>query len=122
MNKKSKCNGKHLTISDRLYIEQELLQGSSFRSIASVLGKDPTTISKEIRLHCDNTDSYRFKGCHRCKFFKKISLCLRIMVANLATQNLPIKRKVAGTASSKSLPKVHYENTTTINLQTYYTN
>ena len=71
MNKKSKCNGKHLTISDRLYIEQELLQGSSFRSIASVLGKDPTTISKEIRLHCDNTDSYRFKGCHRCKFFKK---------------------------------------------------
>ena len=73
MSKKSTCNGKHLTISDRLYIEQELLQGNSFRSIASVLGKDPTTISKEIRLHCDNTDSYKYKKCHRCKFFKKCS-------------------------------------------------
>ena len=50
MNKKNH-NQKHLTLSDRVYIEQELLQGSTFCSIANILHKDPSTISKEIRLH-----------------------------------------------------------------------
>ena len=50
MNKKNH-NQKHLTLSDRVYIEQELLQGSTFRSIAGILHKDPSTISKEIHLH-----------------------------------------------------------------------
>ena len=31
---KNNHNQKHLTLSDRVYIEQELLQGSTFRSIA----------------------------------------------------------------------------------------
>ena len=44
---KNNHNQKHLTLSDRVYIEQELLQGSTFRSIANTLHKDPSTISKE---------------------------------------------------------------------------
>ncbi len=44
-------NQKHLTLSDRTYIEQELNQNSSFRSIALALGKDPTTIAKEVKNH-----------------------------------------------------------------------
>jgi len=40
---------KHLTLSDRIYIEQELLQASSFKQIGLMLGKDPTTISKEVK-------------------------------------------------------------------------
>ena len=51
MTNKPKGNGRHLTLSDRIYIEQELLQKSTFRSIAAVLHKDPSTISKEILLH-----------------------------------------------------------------------
>ena len=43
MSRKIKGNGKHLTFSDRVYIEQELMQGSSFREIAAGLGKDPST-------------------------------------------------------------------------------
>ncbi len=42
---------KHLTLSDRTFIEQELVRGSTFRSIASDLHKDPTTISKEVKKH-----------------------------------------------------------------------
>ena len=49
MSKNIKGNGHHLTLSDRTYIEQELLQGSTARSIAAFLGKDPSTISKEIK-------------------------------------------------------------------------
>ena len=62
-----KYNQKHLTLSDRTYIEQELLRGSTFKSIASVLHKDPSTISKEIRRSCDKIyDSKRSWGCRSC--------------------------------------------------------
>lgn len=49
MSKSIPGNNSHLTLSDRIFIEQELNQGSSFKSIARVLHKDPTTISKEVR-------------------------------------------------------------------------
>lgn len=42
---------KHMTLDQRIMIEKGLDQGSSFRSIALQLGKDPTTISKEIKKH-----------------------------------------------------------------------
>ena len=42
---------KHLTLDERNFIEQELAKNTSFKQIASLLGKDPTTISKEIRKH-----------------------------------------------------------------------
>lgn len=70
MNKKKTAthNQKHLTLSDRTFIEQELVQGSSFKSIANVLGKDPTTISKEVKLHRVFFENYmRRFGCRRCR-------------------------------------------------------
>ena len=65
MSRKIKGNGKHLTFSDRVYIEQELMQNSSFREIADELGKDPSTISKEIKLHCAvaPNGTYRHPRC-----------------------------------------------------------
>ena len=42
---------KHMTLDQRIMIEKGLDQGSSFRSIALQLGKDPTTISREIKKH-----------------------------------------------------------------------
>lgn len=67
-NKNAIHDQKHLTLSDRTYIEQELSQGSSFKSIATVLPKDPTTISKEVRLHREITpaDRYGFYKCRGC--------------------------------------------------------
>lgn len=40
---------KHMTMDQRIMIEKGLDQGASLRSIALQLGKDPTTISKEIK-------------------------------------------------------------------------
>ena len=40
---------KHLTLNDRISIQSQLLDGASFKSIAQLLSKDPTTISKEIK-------------------------------------------------------------------------
>lgn len=45
------ANHKHLTIHDRIKIENSLNNNLSFKAIGSLLGKDCTTISKEVRGH-----------------------------------------------------------------------
>lgn len=42
---------KHMTLDDRTTIQTELDKGTSFKEIGLLLGKDCTTISKEIRNH-----------------------------------------------------------------------
>lgn len=44
-------NHTHLTLSDRIYIEQALERRMTFKDIAVFIGKDPSTVSKEIRRH-----------------------------------------------------------------------
>jgi len=44
-------NQKHMTMNDRISIEKGLDSRQSLRSIALSLGKDPTTIAKEIKKH-----------------------------------------------------------------------
>ncbi|MCI9106157.1 MAG: helix-turn-helix domain-containing protein, partial [Lachnospiraceae bacterium] len=44
-------NQKHLTLNDRIYIENFLNKGCTFKVIAQYLCKDPTTISKEVKAH-----------------------------------------------------------------------
>ena len=51
MSKYIPGNQKHLTLNDRIYIENELAKGTSFKAIAAFLCKEPTTISKEVRAH-----------------------------------------------------------------------
>lgn len=51
MSKLIPGNHKHLTLEDRIYIQKSLDQGISFKDISRFLCKDPSTISKEVRLH-----------------------------------------------------------------------
>lgn len=51
---------KHLTLENRITIQTELSKGTSFKGIASILGKDCTTISKEIRNHIHHEKSGAF--------------------------------------------------------------
>ena len=48
---KVKGDQKHLTLSQRIEIEKGLNEGLSFAEIARRVGKDPSTISKEVRKH-----------------------------------------------------------------------
>lgn len=69
-NKNLIHNQKHLTLSDRTFIEQELCQGSNFKYIGETLHKDPTTISKEIRKHRKEISGKYYSGnCRICKFW-----------------------------------------------------
>ena len=80
-------NQKHLSLEDRLFIEQSLNQGLSFKEIAKYLCKDPSTISKEVKKH--RASSWYHKGsflnkknfcvhryqCRKTNVCKKIILC-----------------------------------------------
>lgn len=55
--------GKHLSEFDRVIIEEGLKYNNSLKDIAQRIGKDPTTISKEIkRNRTFRSSSYAFKG------------------------------------------------------------
>lgn len=51
MGKRKKKGGKHLQPEDRNLIERMATDGSSFAAIGTALGKDPTTVRKEIFKH-----------------------------------------------------------------------
>lgn len=70
MSKYIPGNQKHLTLEDRIYIENSLNMGHSFKDIARYLCKDPTTISKEIRLH-RLSDWY-----HKGTFYNAKNFCI----------------------------------------------
>ena len=43
--------GKHLTLEERINILNDLIKGEKLSDIATKIGKDPTTVSKEIKKH-----------------------------------------------------------------------
>lgn len=49
MNNEKK--NKHMTLDDRIEIQECLSKGMNFKSIGQRIGKDQTTISKEVKLH-----------------------------------------------------------------------
>ena len=59
--------GKHLTLDDRQSIQIGLHEGLTFREIARNIGKDPSTISKEIRTHRFTTRTASFNPCKHIK-------------------------------------------------------
>lgn len=58
---------KHLSYDDRLNIEKGLKEKKSFKEIATIVNKNCTTISREIRNHyvIENTGAYgrSFNNC-----------------------------------------------------------
>ena len=65
---------KHLTLSNRTYIEQELLQKSTFSSTGTVLHKDPSTISKEVKRYSKTVPAKYSYKCNLCKHYKDCDL------------------------------------------------
>ena len=69
-NNKNHHDQRHMSLSDRSFIEQELLRNSSFRYIGEMIHKDPTTISKEIRNNYYSKAPQRhFRECKGCVLF-----------------------------------------------------
>lgn len=90
MNNRPNCNQKHLTLSERIFIEQELVRGSTFKEIASVLSKDPTTISKEIRRSSNLIPGKHYRQkCQNCIYYKDCDIkhCCGIHYCDIHCRN-----------------------------------
>ncbi len=92
------ANNKHLSLDDRIIISVMLREHASFKAIAQVLDKDPSTISKEIRSHLVfrrvggmhlnyNACKHRFsctksRLCVPCHSERKFKQCRRCALCN----------------------------------------
>lgn len=95
MSKYIPGNQKHLTLNDRIYIENELNKGTSFKNIARFLCKDPTTISKEVKAH-RLSDWYHKGTFYNAKNFcihryhcKKTNACGKIILCSVKCASCP---------------------------------
>lgn len=94
----------HLSLSDRIIIEAGLRERRSFSAIAAELGKDPTTISKEVRAHIKLNQAGGYNPCmirkyckhygdlcHPCKFTygKSCHSCYRTKCFNVCQDFQP---------------------------------
>lgn len=68
-------NQKHLTLEQRVQIEQFLNQNYSFKDIGRLLKKDPTTISKEVRKHRTEKIIHSFNKCSKKDICTKKNAC-----------------------------------------------
>lgn len=62
---------KHLTLDDRIEIMECLYKGMSFKSIAKRIAKDPSTVSKEVKLHARTYNSGFTKTNETCPLLLK---------------------------------------------------
>ncbi|MGO0042753.1 helix-turn-helix domain-containing protein, partial [Streptococcus suis] len=62
---------KHLTLSDRNDIQIGIEQLKPFSAIAVKLGKDPSTISKEVRRNRVIKENSSTSNCEACPLLKK---------------------------------------------------
>lgn len=70
---------KHLTLDNRIVIQKSLKEGLPFVDIAALIGKDPSTVSKEVKAHLTiketGTRSRGFNPCVRRNTCDKMGLC-----------------------------------------------
>lgn len=83
MNKSEKAN-KHMTLDDRIEIQGCLDKGMTFKAIAHRIGKDPTTVSKEVKA--------RGKS-HTNGFTKTNAVCPRLLKAPFVCNGCDQRRR-----------------------------
>lgn len=78
---------KHLNLESRITIETQLNEGNSFKGIAKMLGKDCTTISKEVKNHiCFQKSGYCGTSFNDCRLAQQ-RLCSEKRVCSTCTGN-----------------------------------
>lgn len=89
-------NQKHLTFEQRVDIEKGLTENKSFAEIAKLIGKDPSTVSKEVRRHSHEKErpdaGYTNPPCTNRKGCKMICLCEEQCGTLCKVCNRPSKR------------------------------
>lgn len=80
---KTKKN-KHMTLQDRVEIQECLSKSMTFKAIGKRIGKDQTTVSKEIRLHAQS---------YRNGFVKTDDICPKLLKAPYVCNGCEMKSR-----------------------------
>lgn len=95
MSKHIPGNQKHLTLEDRICIENSLCKGYTFKDTAKYLCKAPSTISKEIKAH-RFSDWFHKSTFYNAKNFcihryhcKKTNACGKILLCGIKCTSCP---------------------------------
>ena len=93
---------KHMTLDDRIEIQECLNKGMTFKAIAKRICKDPTTISKEVKLH-SRTHTNSFVKTDECcpKLLKAPFVCNGCPKRNHSNCQYPRRRYVAKEAQAE---------------------
>ena len=115
---------KHMELEDRIEIQECLCKGMNFKSIARRIGKDPTTVSKEVKLHAIDYESSFTKTKDTCpKLLKAPFVCNGCEKQNHSNCTYP-RRKYAAKNAQKEYETVLVESREGIPLtkQEFYDN
>ena len=93
---------KHMTLDDRIEIQECLNKGMTFKAIAKRICKDPTTVSKEVKLH-SRTHTNSFVKTDECcqKLLKAPFVCNGCPKRNHSNCQYPRRRYVAKEAQDE---------------------
>lgn len=123
MQKNDKKN-KHMTLDDRLEIQECLSKGMTFKAIAKRIGKDPSTVSKEVKLHGKSYSNSFAKTNETCpKLLKAPFVCNGCERRNHSNCIFP-RRKYSARAAQEEYLAVLKESREGIplNKETFYEN
>ena len=94
----SEQRNKHMTIDDRIKIQECLSKGMTFKASGQRVGKDQTTVSKEVKLH-GKTYNNSFTKTDECcpKFLKAPFVCSGCSKWKKASELMICKRWIVHT-------------------------
>ena len=100
MDKEKK--NKHMQLEERIEIQECLCKGMTFKAIARRIGKDPTTVSKEVKLHATDYENGFTKTKDTCpKLLKAPFVCNGCEKQNHANCIYPRRKYTAKTAQKE---------------------
>lgn len=97
---------KHLTLEERKIIESGIIKGSSKSAIAEVLGKDKSTIGKEIKVH--RTRSHRFSLPLECAIYTQCPYSRNCRAKCVAYRPFVCKRRDRSPGACNGCPKFNH--------------
>ena len=93
---------KHMTLEDRIEIQESLSKGSTFKEIGRRIGKDPTTVSKEVKLHAKTYTSGFTKLTETCpKLLKAPFVCNGCPLRSHSNCRYPRRKYIAKEAQAE---------------------
>lgn len=92
MSKEIRGNQKHLSLDNRIFIEQSLSNNKSFKEISRYIGKDPSTISKEVKKHRIVKNPTNFVNSNHCSIAQhctEVNVCKMRLSCGRFCRNCP---------------------------------